>query len=119
MPAPKPGRTRGRPNSPFGVKWYYKPKLGKVVGRTPGVTRRSARVLAVNTILHESREINHPAAKCAAEGHHDWDDFINCLSKKFEEMLTEARIEEALRRVKEKYPELPESTKRKPYWMRR
>lgn len=119
MPAPKPGRTRGRANSPFGVKWYYKPKLGKVVGRTPGVHRRSAKVLAVNQILHESKEINHPASKCASQGYHDWDSFINCLSKEFKNLLTPARIEEALREIRKKYPNLPESTARKPYWKSR
>jgi len=53
------GQTAGHANTPFGTKVYYKPSLGKVVFRKPGVMRRSTRVLAINDRV----AANPPASK--------------------------------------------------------
>jgi len=66
------GQTAGNPNTPFGVKVYYKPSLGKVVFRKPGVLRRSAAVMARNDRV----AANPPAKKCAGR---PWKQFVSCL----------------------------------------
>lgn len=63
-----------RENTPFGTKVYYKPSLGKVVFRKPGVMRRSTRVLAINDRV----AANPPASKCAGK---DWKAFVSCLRR--------------------------------------
>jgi len=94
--AVRPGRTPGRPNSAVGVKWYYKPALGKMVGRIPGVVRASARVLAINEYVQRKLSntettIRHPASLCKAElekkGKKGWRYFIACLSRRMRDAL--------------------------------
>jgi hypothetical protein len=68
------GQTAGNANTPFGTKVFYKPSLGKVVFRKPGVMRRSARVLAINDRV----AANPPASKCAGK---DWKAFVSCLRR--------------------------------------
>jgi len=74
MGAIRKGRYPGKPNSPLGVKWYFKPSLGKVVGRMPGVNRVSAKVLERNRRMRELK----PASACKGKR---WDEFVSCLSK--------------------------------------
>ena len=74
MGAIKLGQTRGHANTPFGTKVYYKPSLGKVVFRKPGVLRRSEAVLARNKKVRAAP----PAPKC--EGL-PWDEFTVCLAE--------------------------------------
>lgn len=85
------GRTYGRPNSAVGVKWYYKPSMGRMVGRIPGVARKSKFVLQINEQLRALRNSpNHPAKKCAGRS---WRDFVSCLS---------AEMKAAIKPVKQK-----------------
>ena len=74
MGAIKLGRYTGKANSAFGVKWFFKPSLGKVVGRLPGVNRKSEKVLARNKEIRASP----PATKCKDL---PWDEFTACLSE--------------------------------------
>lgn len=74
MGAIKKGRYFGKANSAFGVKWFMKPSLGRVVGRLPGVNRRSEKVLKRNEAIRTSP----PASKCKGL---DWDKFTACLAK--------------------------------------
>jgi hypothetical protein len=73
------GQTAGSPNTPFGTKVYYKPTLGKVVFRKPGVLRRSDKVLDRNKKVATAK----PAAACkgiaATKG---WKGFVACLREK-------------------------------------
>jgi hypothetical protein len=73
MGAIKKGRYPGKANSAFGVKWFYKPSLGKVVGRFPGVNRKSDKVLERNKTMRTKK----PASACKGKA---WDDFTSCLS---------------------------------------
>lgn len=68
------GNTAGHANTPFGTKVYYKPSLGKVVFRKPGVLRRSMRVLAIN----DKVAANPPATRCAGR---PWKSFVSCLRR--------------------------------------
>jgi hypothetical protein len=68
------GRYPGKANSAFGVKWFFKPALGKVVGRFPGVNRKSERVLERNRTMRAKK----PASVCKGKA---WDDFTACLSE--------------------------------------
>jgi hypothetical protein len=68
------GQTAGRPNTPFGTKVYYKPSLGKVVFRKPGVIRRSTKVIERNKKVAASP----PAGKCKGLA---WKQFVACLRK--------------------------------------
>jgi len=73
------GRTPGNPNSDVGVKWYYKPKLGRMVGRIPGVTRKSPLVLAINEALEDlAGSPDHPVVMCAGKS---WKDFVACIRR--------------------------------------
>jgi len=74
MGAIKLGRYPGKANSAYGVKWFMKPALGRIVGRLPGVLRRSKEVLARNEKVRAS-----PPAK-ACEGK-PWDEFVICLAE--------------------------------------
>lgn len=74
MGAIKKGRYPGKANSAYGVKWYMKPALGKVVGRTPGVLRRSDKVLERNKVMRAKK----PASACKGK---PWDQFVACLSE--------------------------------------
>lgn len=75
MGAIKKGRYAGHANSAHGVKWFYKPSLGKVVGRMPGVNRKSDKVLERNKTMRTTK----PAASCKGK---PWDEFVTCLSEK-------------------------------------
>jgi len=111
----RPGRTPGRPNSAVGVKWYYKPSLGKMIGRMPGVVRKSASVLAVNMVLEgRAGGAEHPAVKCHGRS---WKDFIACMRKEMRDLMgrTKAEREANARKLSEEYG-IPISTKRKPVW---
>jgi hypothetical protein len=66
------GQTGGSPNTPFGTKVFYRPSMGKVIFRKPGVLRRSTRVLAAN----RDWAANPPAAKCKDK---PWKAFVACL----------------------------------------
>lgn len=68
------GQTAGSPNTPVGAKAYYKPALGKMVLRKPGVLRRSTRVLERNRKVAASP----PAGKCKGL---EWKKFVTCLRK--------------------------------------
>ena len=74
MGAIKKGRYAGKANSAFGVKWFYKPSLGKVVGRLPGVLRKSEKVMARNEEIRKAP----PASKCEGK---PWDEFVACLAE--------------------------------------
>jgi len=69
------GQTAGSPNTPFGTKVYYKPALGKVVFRKPGVLRRSTRVLERNRKVAAAK----PASGCKGL---EWKKFVTCLREK-------------------------------------
>jgi len=75
MGAIKKGRYAGKANSAYGTKWFYKPSLGKVVGRMPGVNRKSEKVLARNEHMRTTK----PATACKGK---PWDEFTACLSEK-------------------------------------
>jgi hypothetical protein len=72
MGAIKLGRYAGKANSAYGVKWFYKPALGKVVGRYPGVNRKSTKVLERNRAMAAKK----PASACKGK---PWDEFTSCL----------------------------------------
>jgi len=74
MGAIKLGRYPGKANSAYGVKWFMKHSMGRIVGRLPGVLRRSEKVLARNEKVRAS-----PPAK-ACEGK-PWDEFVTCLAE--------------------------------------
>jgi hypothetical protein len=80
MGAIKKGRYPGKANSAHGVKWFFKPSLGKVVGRLPGVNRKSDKVMSRNEKIRASP----PASKCKNKGPGGtatpWDEFVSCLS---------------------------------------
>jgi len=85
-----PGRTYGRPNSPFGVKWFFKPSMGRVIGRIPGVNRKSPKVLAVNEVLENlAGKPDHPATKCKGK---DWKRFTSCLRKEMKALNIKAHV---------------------------
>ncbi|MEM1562743.1 MAG: hypothetical protein QXV75_07160 [Candidatus Bathyarchaeia archaeon] len=107
-----PGRTYGRPNSAVGVKWYFKPSMGRLIGRIPGVVRKSAKVLAVNAILEEKRGKDHPASKCHGK---DWKNFVSCLRKEMKDIMKKDVIESKASEIAGKY-NIPTSTKRTPAW---
>jgi len=111
-----PGRTAGNPNSDIGVKWYYKPSMGRLIGRIPGVVRKSAAVLAVNAVLEGHRGAESPAAKCHGL---PWKRFVSCLRKEMKELMdrTKAEREANKRAIAERY-NIPESTRVEPVWKR-
>ncbi len=67
MGAIRKGQTSGNANSIFGVKWYPKPSLGKVVGRKPGVLRRSDKVLDRNREIRADPPAPDAHAACLKE----------------------------------------------------
>jgi len=112
-----PGRTRGRPNSAVGVKWFFKPSLNRLVGRMPGVVRKSAKVLAVNKQLEARADsVEHPAVKCHGK---TWDKFVACLRKEMRNLMAanKATIEADARMIAEEY-NIPVSTKEEPVYRR-
>jgi len=66
------GQTGGSPNTPFGTKVYYKPSMGRVIFRKPGVLRRSTNVIARNRAFAAKK----PASSC--KGLY-WKQFVSCL----------------------------------------
>jgi len=79
------GRTPGRPNSAVGVKWYYKPALGRMVGRMPGVVRKSPLVVAINNALEKvAGTKEHPVTNCAGRS---WKSFIACIRKAMSDFI--------------------------------
>ena len=88
-------QTFGTPNTPVGAKAFYKPSMGRLILRKPGVLRRSDKVIAVNKLLVEAKV--KPATKCKGM---PWKKFVSCLrgemgaiisketvAKKLEEMM--------------------------------
>jgi hypothetical protein len=76
-------QTRGRPNTPVGAKAFYKPTLGKLILRKPGVLRRSEKVIARNEKVAAAK----PAAACkgiAAEK--GWKKFVTCLREQMKKV---------------------------------
>jgi len=109
-----PGRTHGRPNSPFGVKWYFKPSMGRVIGRIPGVVRKSASVLAVNEVLENlAGQANHPATQCGGKA---WKDFITCLRQKMKALNIKSHVVSRAPQIAEQYG-IPVSTKKTPRYL--
>jgi len=85
------GRTYGRPNTPWGTKVYFKPSMGRVIGRKPGVVRRSEYVLKINEQLEALKgSPEHPATKCKGKPG-GWKEFISCLR---------AEMKKAIKKVK-------------------
>ena len=79
------GRTYGRPNTPFGSKVYYKPSMGRIIFRIPGVIRKSEKVLAINAKLEALRgSPDHPATKCKGRS---WRQFIACLRAEMKKVI--------------------------------
>lgn len=108
-----PGRTYGKPNSAVGVKWYFKPSMGRLIGRIPGVVRKSAKVLAVNALLEEKAgKAEHPAVKCHGKS---WKDFISCMRKNMKNLITKEKVSEKASGIAETY-NIPVSTKKEPVW---
>jgi hypothetical protein len=68
------GQTSGSPNTPYGSKVYYKPSMGRIIFRKPGVLRRSTRVLERNRKWAASP----PSPKCKGL---PWKQFVACLRK--------------------------------------
>lgn len=76
------GQTPGRVKNLLGVaRIYYKPTLGKIVIRKPGVIRRSDKVIAINEKVAAAK----PAAKCKGLG--SWDKFVKCLREEMKKAV--------------------------------
>ena len=83
------GRTYGRPNTPWGTKVYFKPAMGRVIARKPGVVRRSEKVLSINEQLENlAGKPDHPATQCKGK---PWREFVSCLRAKMKEKITKVR----------------------------
>ena len=109
-----PGRTHGRPNSPFGVKWYFKPSMGRVIGRIPGVVRKSASVLAVNEVLENlAGKDNHPATQCGGRA---WKDFVSCLRRQMKALNIKQHVSARATEIARRYG-IPVSTKKTPRYV--
>jgi hypothetical protein len=94
------GTTPGRViNTAIGSRAYFKPSIGKVVLRKPGVIRSSDVVLAVNQILEEMKKEERPAKKCAGK---PWRQFVKCMKEEMKKAVTKDKITEIL---KKKYEE--------------
>jgi len=79
------GRTYGRPNTPFGSKVYYKPSMGRIIFRIPGVVRRSEKVLAINAKLEAvAGTPDAPATKCKGK---PWREFVKCLKYEMKRLI--------------------------------
>ena len=84
------GRTYGRPNTPWGSKIYFKPSMGRVIARKPGVLRKSDDVLAINKVLEDLKgSSDHPATKCKGKPG-GWKEFVSCLRDEMKKALKEA-----------------------------
>jgi len=84
------GRTYGRPNTPWGTKVYFKPSMGRVIGRKPGVVRRSKAVLEINKVLEDLKgKAEHPATKCKGKPG-GWREFVSCLRSEMKAALRAA-----------------------------
>jgi len=69
------GQTAGRViNTPYGTRVYFKPSLGKMVFRKPGVLRRSLKVIERN----KKWAAAPPSPKCKGL---PWKEFVRCLSR--------------------------------------
>jgi len=85
------GRTYGRPNTPWGTKVYFKPAMGRVIARKPGVVRRSEHVLKINEQLEKLKgSPDHPATKCKGKPG-GWKEFISCLRSEMKKAITKVR----------------------------
>jgi hypothetical protein len=68
------GQTMGSPNTPYGTKVFYKPSMGRIIFRKPGVLRRSTKVLDRNKRWAAAP----PSPKCKGK---PWKEFVACLRK--------------------------------------
>ena len=93
-----PGKTI---NTAIGSRAYFKPAIGKVVLRKPGVIRSSDAVIAVNRILEDlkmSKEEDLPAKKCAGK---PWRQFVKCLKKEMKNIVKKEKVDENLKKMYE------------------
>jgi hypothetical protein len=105
-----PGRTI---NTAVGSRAYFKPAIGKVVLRKPGVIRTSDAVLAVNKILEDlkmkAKELEEagkkeeakkllPAKKCAGK---PWKQFVKCMKEEMKSIVTRDKVNENLKKMYE------------------
>ena len=85
------GRTYGRPNTPWGTKVYFKPSMGRVIARKPGVVRRSDNVLAINKQLEDLKgKPEHPATKCKGKPG-GWREFVSCLRDEMKRAISKVK----------------------------
>lgn len=86
---PGAGETLGNPNTPVGVKVFYRPTMGKLILRKPGVYRRSKKVLKINEQLEAvAGKPTAPATKCKGR---PWKDFVKCLKKEMKALVRPVR----------------------------
>ena len=80
------GQTYGRVKaSATANRPYFKPSMGKVIFRHPGVLRRSKRVLAINAKLEAvAGTPNAPATKCKGK---PWREFVRCLRREMKALV--------------------------------
>jgi hypothetical protein len=91
------GTTPGKViNTAIGSRAYFKPAIGKVVLRKPGVTRSSDAVIAVNRILEEMEKDKLPAKKCAGK---PWRQFVKCLKQEMKQVVTKDKVDENLKKM--------------------
>jgi len=93
-----PGKTI---NTAIGSRAYFKPAIGKVVLRKPGVIRSSDAVIAVNRILEDlkmSKAEDLPAKKCAGK---PWKQFVKCMKEEMKKTVTKDKINENLKKMYE------------------
>ena len=102
-----PGKTI---NTAIGSRAYFKPALGKIVLRKPGVIRTSDAVIAVNKILEDlkmkAKELEAagrkeeakkllPAKKCAGK---PWKQFVKCMKEEMKSIVTRDKVSEELKK---------------------
>jgi len=76
----KKGQTRGRVKNVMGfTRVYYKPTLGKLIFRNPGVNRQSDAVIARNEKVATAK----PASRCKGL---KWDKFVSCLREEMKKI---------------------------------
>ena len=78
-------RTAGTPNTPIGAKAFFKPSIGRLVMRKPGVLRKSEKVLKINAQLEAVKGTpDAPASKCEGK---PWKEFVSCLRKEMKALI--------------------------------
>ena len=83
------GQTPGNPNTPIGAKAFYKPSMGRLIMRKPGVLRKSDYVLMINEQLAAVKgKPDAPAKKCKGKA---WKDFVSCLRKEMKALIKKVK----------------------------